>query len=78
MIGMPHLLEHFGPLPALLFTAESGTKGDHQGGKGERFFHGLEARKERSGDRFATGNGLGGATFAPHQRNIDGPVINKA
>lgn len=40
MRRVPVLIEHFGVFPRMLFTAKSGSEGGHQGGKGERFFHG--------------------------------------
>ena len=58
--GVAVLIEHFGLFPRMLFTAESGSEGDYQGGKGERFFHGwCKVGREREGGWVATGNGKG-------------------
>ena len=47
---VPVLIEHFGVFPRMLFTAESGSEGDYQGGKGKRFFHGwCKGGREREG-----------------------------
>jgi len=40
MLSMAVLVEHFGLLPGLLFTAEIGGERDDKGGEGERLFHG--------------------------------------
>jgi hypothetical protein len=40
MLSMAVLVEHFGLVPGLLFTAEVGSERDGKRGKGERLFHG--------------------------------------
>ncbi len=40
MLSVAVLVEHFGLLPSLLFTAEIGSERDSKSGEGERLFHG--------------------------------------